>query len=162
MLAKCRFLTLHGEQVERTPLLVPSFSSKGIPENVGKVLEAAQEFVEGPVLVSAYDVSYHGISPPVLAPLLFLDSGGYEASKDSDLSETGEYEHGPQEWTETKYTKVLAEWKAAVPTVIVSYDHPKEKMPVQKQIARARRLCPGDGNVMRELLIKPESTEQRS
>ena len=81
MLARRRALRLNGREVERTPLLVPSFSSKGFPD-VRKIIEYSSEIIEGPMLVSAYDLHYKAIEPPFdFASFLFLDSGGYEASK---------------------------------------------------------------------------------
>jgi hypothetical protein len=99
VLAKRRAITIGGAEVDRTPLLVPSFSSKGFPE-VGQILKTAEELIEGPMLISAYDIHYGHLSPPFdFASLLFLDSGGYEASKDADLSDTGEREHTPARWS---------------------------------------------------------------
>ena len=93
MLAKRRAIQRDGVPVERTPLLVPSFSSKGFPD-VAKIIKTTEEVIEGATLVSAYDMHYERINPPFdFASLIFLDSGGYEASKDTDLSELGDYEH---------------------------------------------------------------------
>jgi hypothetical protein len=65
MLARKRVLRLNGQEVERTPLLVPSFSSKGFPD-VRKIIEYSSEIIEGPMLVSAYDLHYGKIEPPSL------------------------------------------------------------------------------------------------
>src|SRR4051812_3170934 len=103
MLAKRRALTLNGIEVERTPLLVPSFSSKGFPD-VQKIIEACSELIEGVTLVSAYDLHYEKIKAPFNFPkLIFLDSGGYEASKDVELSDLGERDHEPKEWTQAMH-----------------------------------------------------------
>src|ERR1700724_67652 len=99
MLAQRRALSLYGREIERTPLLGPSFSSKGFPD-VRKIIDYSSEIIQGPTLVSAYDLHYDKISPPFdFASLLFLDSGGYEASKDAELSDFGERDHVPNEWT---------------------------------------------------------------
>ena len=58
MLAKRRGFYRDGKEVIRTPLLLPSFSSKGFPE-VKEIILATSERIEGPCLVSAYDL-YHG------------------------------------------------------------------------------------------------------
>src|SRR5216684_3799657 len=98
MLAKRRSLSLNGQQIERTPLLVPSFSSKGFPE-VASIIEYCSELIDNVMLISAYDLHYAKIKPPFdFASLIFLDSGGYEASKDAELSDFGDKDHFPQEW----------------------------------------------------------------
>jgi hypothetical protein len=157
MLSKKRILTLNGEEVARTPLLVPSFSSKGFPD-VTKIMGTTEEVIEGAILVSAYDLHYDEIVPPFdYASLLFLDSGGYEASKDADLSEVPGYEHLIKPWTQTMHESVLADWKPSVPSVIISYDHPKEKISIPEQIKRAKEMAPNRPDLLREILLKPET-----
>jgi hypothetical protein len=115
MLAQRRSLKLNGSEIERTPLLVPSFSSKGFPD-VRKIIAYSSEVIEGPTLISAYDLHYEKISPPFeFASLLFLDSGGYEASKEAELSDFGEREHVPNDWTPEMHEAQLAKWKPAFP-----------------------------------------------
>ena len=160
MLAKRRALKLAGTEVERTPLLVPSFSSKGFPD-VAKIVKTAEEVIEGVTLVSAYDLHYKKIAPPFdFASLIFLDSGGYEASKDAELSDFGERDHIPLEWSQTLHEQVLEQWHPAVPTVLIKYDHPKERIPIREQIERARGMASGRTGVMREILLKPETKDQ--
>lgn len=160
MLAKRRSLRLNGSEIQRTPLLVPSFSSKGFPD-VSKIIKTMEEVIEGPILVSAYDLHHQKISPPFDFPsLVFLDSGGYEASKTADLSDFGQRDHTPQGWTQEMHDAVLANWNPAVPTVIISYDHPKERIPVIEQIHRARSLAPNRSGILREILLKPETKDQ--
>lgn len=160
MLAKRRLLKLNGMEVERTPLLVPSFSSKGFPD-VKKIIASCSELIEGVTLISAYDLHYQKIVPPFDFPsLIFLDSGGYEASKDIELSDFGDKDHHPKEWTQEMYAAVIATWQPAVPSVLISYDHPKERVGFAGQIERARSMASGRTDVMRELLLKPETTTQ--
>jgi hypothetical protein len=86
-LAARRSISLNQQEVDRTPLLVPSFSSKGFPD-ISKILSVNSELISGPVLVSAYDLHYANIQPPFdFASLIFLDSGGYEAAKDYQFSD---------------------------------------------------------------------------
>ncbi|WP_206667636.1 hypothetical protein [Muricoccus nepalensis] len=152
---------MDGVEVERTPLLVPSFSSKGFPD-VAKVVAATSEVIDGPALVSAYDLWHKKVEPPFdFAPLLFLDSGGYEAGRDVELSDVGDREHSPRPWSRDKHEEVLAGWTPAVPSVLISYDHPDERLPVADQIDRARSLAPGRKGIAREILLKPETTQQR-
>jgi hypothetical protein len=157
VLAKRRVLRLNGDEVERTPLLVPSFSSKGFPE-VAKTIEYMSELIDSAALVSAYDVHYKKIEAPFDFPsLLFVDSGGYEASKDADLSDFGEWEHSIQPWTQEMHEAVLAKWSSSVPIIFISYDHPKERLSFVEQVERARGMAPGRKGVLREILLKPET-----
>jgi len=156
-LAQRRSLKLHGVEIARTPLLVPSFSSKGFAD-VGKIVEYAAEVIDSATLVSAYDLHYKRIEPPFnFADLLFLDSGGYEASRDLDLSDYGDRVHEPAAWTQEMHEAQLAAWQpGSIPSVIISYDHPKQRLSIKEQIARAKKMAPGRTDVMREILIKPE------
>lgn len=160
MLAKRRALKLNGLEIERTPLLVPSFSSKGFPD-VQKIITSCSELIEGVTLVSAYDLYHQKIKPPFDFPsLIFLDSGGYEASKDVELSDFGDKDHYPKEWTQQMHEEVLAAWEASVPSVLISYDHPKSRLKFAEQVERARAMAPGRKNFIRELLLKPETEGQ--
>ena len=161
MLAKRREIKHAGVVIERTPLLVPSFSSKGFPD-VRKIIATTEQVIEGPTLISAYDLHYQYISPPFdFASLVFVDSGGYEASKDSDLAELTDYEYEPREWNQDLHDLVLETWSSRSPTVLISFDKPGDRIPLAEQIRRARRLAPKRTDVMRELLLKPETRAQR-
>jgi hypothetical protein len=89
-----------------------------------------------------------------------LDSGGYEASKDAELSDFGERDHHPKDWTREYHETQLSKWKPAVPSVIISYDHPKERLPIKDQVARAKAMAPGRSDLIREILLKPETEGQ--
>src|SRR5258708_3585107 len=102
MLAKRRTLSLNGQEIERTPLLVPSFSSR-VP-GIDKILKASEEFLDGPLLVSAYDIYHKRITPPFDfgSGVIFLDSGGYEVSRQLDLSEVEDQTDTPRlGWSES-------------------------------------------------------------
>jgi len=154
-------LQLNGVEIEGTPLLVPSFSSKGFPE-AGEIVKYSAELIAGPALVSAYDLHYGEIAPPLdFASLLFLDSGGYEASKDLDLSDFGDKRHRPRKWSRQSHESVIATWQPRIPTILISYDHPRERLSVAEQIERASGMAPGRTDVLREILLKPETEDQR-
>jgi hypothetical protein len=160
MLVKRRALKLNGYEVERTPLLVPSFSSKGFPD-IADIVAYSSGLIDGVTLVSAYDLHYGKIKPPFDFPsLIFLDSGGYEASKDAELSDFGDRDHRPQPWSQDMHEAQLTNWQPMVPCVFISYDHPKERLPIKDQIERARAMAPGRKDFMREILLKPETATQ--
>jgi hypothetical protein len=163
MLAKRRALRLDG-QVDvdvRTPMLLPSFSSKGFP-NVKKMFKAAEEYISDELLVSAYDVHYGLLDPPFeFASIVFLDSGGYEASKDTELSETFDREHISEDWTPDLYNEVIRDWTCTRPTIFVNFDSPKFRMTTGDQVASAKAVTLPAGPHGRELLIKPETEDSR-
>ena len=139
---------------------MPSFSSKGFPE-VCKIIEYSAELIDGPALVSAYDLHYEKGFPGIeFASIIFLDSGGYEASKDKDLSDTNDVLHAPRAWTQEMHENQITKWKPAVYSVIISYDHPDERLPVEEQIERASGMATSRSDVIREMLIKPEKKGQ--
>jgi hypothetical protein len=158
MLAKKRALKRNGQEIERTPLLVPSFSSKGFPE-IKKTVKYCSELIEGATLISAYDLHYEKIEPPFnFASLIFLDSGGYEASRDAELSDFGDKEHFPKPWKQEFYDAQVRAWNPgpSVTSVIVSYDHPEERLPIREQIDRANEMFPAHNESLHEILLKPE------
>jgi hypothetical protein len=162
MLAKRRVIRRNGREIERTPLLVPSFSSKGFPE-VKKTIAYCTELIEGPMLISAYDLHYKKIEPPFnFASLIFLDSGGYEASKDAELSDFGDREHFPNLWTREFYENQIKAWDPGpgVTSIVISYDHPAERLPIREQIDRANAMATAQAEALREILLKPEETRQ--
>lgn len=158
-LAKRRLLRVGDQFAIKTPLLLPSFSSKGFPA-VKKILKTMEEYITDEVLISAYDLHFKWIEPPFdFASLIYLDSGGYEASKDTELSETNEREHIPKEWDVDTHQKIVESWTSLSPTIFVTYDHPKHRLKVEDQISRGKRLKIPEGHYARALLLKPESEE---
>jgi len=144
-----------------TPMLVPSFSSR-VPE-VEKPFRASEEFICGPLLISAYDVGHRLLLPPYdFGSAIFLDSGGYEISKIVDLSDVSDQGDSPKrrKWSEQDHAAVLAGWKPRVPSAIVSYDHPKRRHPVKEQIKRAKKMNLPREDMAREIPLKPETETQ--
>lgn len=158
MLAKRRGFYKGDKELIRTPLLLPSFSSKGFPE-VQKILETTQEVIDGEILVSAYDLHHNLLKGPFdFAEAIFLDSGGYEASKDVELSDIPGHDYIPAQWSVDEHNKIVSAWESPRPTVVISYDHPSRRLSTLDQIVSADRLLPHGDNIFRELLFKPEST----
>ena len=142
-----------------TPMLVPSFSSR-VPK-VEKPFRASEEFICGPLLVSAYDVGHELLLPPYdFGSAIFLDSGGYEIAKVADLSDVSDQTDNSPEWSPKDHAAVLASWKPKVPSAIISYDHPKNRHPIKEQIKRAKKLKLPQSGMVREILLKPETQRQ--
>ena len=172
----CRVSTLchkaSGLQL-RTPLLIPSFSSKGFTalkkkdranSEIRRILGVAKEFITQTYLISAYDVHHGFIQKPQNLPftpkLIFLDSGGYEISKDRDLSAVVDPVLKPLPWSDRLLTKVLNSWPKKVPAVFISYDHPERRRPFLAQIKEAKALFREHGQQLHSFLLKPERRGQ--
>jgi hypothetical protein len=163
MLAKRRNLKVGNAPSVKTPLLLPSFSSKGFP-NVQKILRALEESISDEILISAYDLHFGELAPEFdFASTIFLDSGGYEASKESELSETFDREHVVREWTPEVHASLVSKWHSISPTVFVSFDHPKYRCSMSEQVDRAKALVlpTSAGHYAKSFLIKPESVEAK-
>src|SRR5205809_4571701 len=90
MLALARSTSLRHPSgvVLKTPLLVPSFSSKGLRQTkkgrseLSAVFRNSASVLTETMLISAYDVHYRHLPRPerfpATATLTFVDSGGYE------------------------------------------------------------------------------------
>ena len=160
MLARKLKLTLNGLEVGTTPMLLPSVSSR-INLDISKILETISEIVDGSLLISAYDYRYADELFLSFPDLIFLDSGGYECNKDQEVSDTGLYRPNPKEWSRDIYSNVINNWTIEIPTVLISYDHPSVRKPVEQQIEDANRLFERKDNFLKEILIKPETEDSK-
>ena len=161
-LARSLSLSLRGRQVNvKTPLLVPSFSSKALVD-VDAVFEALQPSITESFLVSAYDIHFGKIEIPdfPFAEVVFLDSGGYEISKDHDLMDPLYASPEPKEWTVEKYRSVLERVDPIMPTFVTAFDHPEVRRPISEQIDVAEEVFKRFPDLGRELLFKPEIVDQ--
>ncbi len=155
----------NGDKVE-TPILLPSFSSKGFPQ-LRTLMQLLSDWISEPVLLSAYDLEYSRISKGINLPpqLLFIDSGGYECSSIVDFIDEEKDSYKPKKWNRPLYKKhVKAILKKDIPKVIVSYDNPKLRQPLNRQISLAKKMFTEfdktKRNFIREILIKPESKKE--
>lgn len=159
-----------GESI-KTPLLVPSFSSKGFrirkmhdheQSEATAYLKAVGEQITETVLISAYDIYHKLIIPPLSSScfynpqLTFIDSGGYETLEEYDLSEVYKYPIIKRQWSLTNYREVLDSLNRRIPAVIVSYDNGNEKkIPIDQQIKNAKKLFENNPHNLHDLLFKP-------
>lgn len=172
----CRTSTLRhpGSAVTlATPLLIPSFSSKGFAtgatgrgNDVGQIFAVASEFLEEVCLVSAYDIFYGNLPKPddmlASASLLFVDSGGYELSSDYDYSAVTRNDSAPQPWNIRKLESIVSSWPEHVPAVFVSYDEPTKRKSFADQVRGARHLFRQCSRHLSLFLLKPETTTQQT
>lgn len=170
LLARSRALHHPSGLKFTTPLLIPSFSSKGFPRLrdgkpwVARALETTSEWLTETMLISAYDIHYSHIPEPstlICTPeLTIIDSGGYEAGFDEDLSAVSVKEHQPKPWLQQNLKGVLDAWPPRLPAIFVSYDHPTRRLQLDEQIREAKELFSHYPTQMHSLLLKPETTTQ--
>jgi len=161
MLARSLTLELDGKVVGKTPMLVPAFSSKADP-SIGLIMESLEEYLSGPILVSAYDIKYNkSMKLPVnFGDPIFLDSGGYECSMDTDLADTALSNYRPEKWTRVEHGDVVDSWPNNRPTIVVSYDHPSSRNAIKAQADVAQAFFRGRTKILTEILLKPETEDQ--
>lgn len=170
MLARSSVLTHKSGFTFATPLLVPSFSSKGFLfqkkgnttiSEAKKLMDITAPALSDPILVSAYDIHHKYIDTPKriakIGSLTFIDSGGYEVAQYHDLSAVFKFPATNTDWTEEQLIGVLDSWPKNYPAVIISYDMRGKKN--VDQIRAARKLFGRYPDQMRDFLVKPEKTD---
>jgi hypothetical protein len=167
----CRSTRIHhplGATLE-TPLLVPSFSSKGFgygsrrESEIRNRFAVVSEYLTDTMLVSAYDIA-HGYLESIesaITELTIVDSGGYEIYDIQDLSTVYRHPVQPKEWKVEQLRKVYDAWSEHIPAVFVSYDHPDVRQSLSKQIDAARSLFFDYPRQLHTLLVKPETKNQQ-
>jgi hypothetical protein len=151
-----------------TPLLVPSFSSKGFGHapggepGVSRIWDIAQEFLTDCMLLSAYDIHSRNIPMPQAAvtDIVIVDSGGYETSPTHDLSTIYLDPVAQVEWSAQDVAGIYAAWPPRIPAIFVSYDYYKSRSSLEQQIDDGRHLFANHRGQLRCFLVKPETTEQ--
>jgi hypothetical protein len=155
-----------------TPLLVPSFSSKGFSFNskekkedddiseVYAALEVSREFLTESVLLSAYDLHYGHIpfkEENFFTELTFVDSGGYETASNYDFATVSKYNYDVKGWSNKKLVTALNRLPESKDTIIVSYDHGNHRVNIKEQINAAENLFSKFPKMLGDFLIKPET-----
>ncbi|MDX6559952.1 MAG: hypothetical protein QOF72_3001 [Blastocatellia bacterium] len=167
MLARSSALTHPSGVTLSTPLLVPSFSSKGFQfrrldsgrqvSEVATWMDISSEALTETMLVSAYDVFHKHIERPYKAKfvpqLAFLDSGGYEKSNAYDDSTVFKFPSSNLPWGKEKLFEVIESWSDRLPLIIVNFD--LQGKSVRQQIEGARDLFGHFPNHLNDFLLKP-------
>lgn len=140
----------------QTPMLVPSFSSKGFAD-IGVAWEYFSRQIRDTLLLSAYDLFYGNINMPKQgADVVFIDSGGYEATVEYDLAETIHTPYQPKEWDAERHCLALEKVDTLSALVLVSFDSPQHD--VRSQINQAREFFAKYPNCATDFLLKPHRT----
>jgi hypothetical protein len=149
---------LDGVPVESTPMLVPSISSRST-NNIMSAAETISGIISGPALISAYDQNRANILSFIepACNLIFIDSGGYECEIGYKSAKSKLYNLDLLEWNEELHLITIKGFNKTPAKVVISYDHPNLREPLEDQISRANRLFKKNNGFLREFLIKPEN-----
>lgn len=151
-----------------TPLLIPSFSSKTFgyrtdtKSELDRIIQYTSEFITRSYLISTFDI-YHEMIPsfdnlPFNVEIMFLDSGGYECSWNQDYSSVSSSKPITTEWQYHQHQEIVRSWPIDLPSVIVNYDHPTQRISIKKQVEQANQLFDQCREHLHLFLIKPEDT----
>ena len=170
MLARSSNLRHPSGVTLRTPLLVPSFSSRGLGFNrkgiseIRDVFLNTAEILTESMLVSAYDIKYKHLPNPAKFPctpsLTIVDSGGYETGMDYDFSAVYHYDYSHRKWDLGTYMRVLDKWPKRIPAAFVSFDKGSSGKGVARQIEEARELLSRYPDQLHTFLLKPTKSCQ--
>jgi hypothetical protein len=135
-------------------MLVPSLSSKGFPD-LAQIVADTAPYLTDVAMISSYDVHYDLIPTNWSPNLLFMDSGGYEARYESDLSELHYHDRPVREWTRQLYFQTLTDLKTTSPLVAISFDEVKNNVRPKDQVASAKELATAFPGATVDFLVKP-------
>lgn len=144
-----------------TPLLIPSFSSRGFPD-VSKIIDALRVNVSEMCLVSAFDLA-HGYAPvdfETLADIIIIDSGMYEVAPSAVAADVYLPEASDRKWTREEYSSLLASASPRMNktnVIVVSFD---SYAPLKEQIERALADFRNAPDAASDFLLKPEVAGQ--
>lgn len=138
-----------------TPLLVPSFSSRGFPQ-LREMHQILREHITDASLVSAYDIFYNHLDEDAIycSEILFIDSGAFEVESSGDLSDLCNFRGQPtKEWSKERYEEVVRRLQPLCSLVVVSYD---TRASLPEQIRNAQTFFTKiPREYARDFLIKP-------
>lgn len=150
----CKIRKIKGIEAT-TPILVPSFSSKGF-EEVEQIYNRYRGDLTDAILISAYDLYYENIHLQDIyeTELLIVDSGGYERDKEHDLSTVYNEKYTAKPWTRDLYIEQLNQIENLTPTIIVNYDI-KNSLSLEQQVKQAQEDFENHKSFASDFLFKP-------
>lgn len=140
-----------------TPLLVPSFSSRGFHE-VASLYRELRNDLYGVSLVSAFDMSTQRIDNDLadIADLILLDSGVYETKPFAVAADGYHPEPAHGTWDRDAYRDYLRAVQPTATVLAVSFDH---YGPIERQIELAVEDFAQAPSAASDFLVKPISNE---
>ena len=137
----------------RTPLIAPSFSSRGFP-HVSEIWEEFRYKLYGVCLVSAFDVTGRRIPADVtdMVNVVILDSGLYETNKGWIDSGDRHTPSSAPDWTRKQYHEAVKSIGERGNTILVNFDQVGK---LEDQIARASEDFSLATCAASDFLVKP-------
>lgn len=147
-----------------TPLLLPSFSSRGFPD-IKAIMKGLSEVIRGPALVSAYDIKHGLISSKFsfIYPLVFVDSGGYECLNSSEIIGHDKSELKARFWSVPQYKKTIKMMLAENNShkAVIGYDfYGSFKSQIKFTEALFKEFEKTKKAFVKEILVKSESKKK--
>src|SRR6266436_9012550 len=167
-LARSKQIIHPSGTIVTTPLLVPSFSSKGFgfddkkKSEITEIFQVANELLVDSMLISAYDIHY-GYIPQFensIPNITIVDSGGYETSAVHDLSTIYQNPVNKEPWQECHLKSIYDSWSPYIPAIFVNYDNAEIRRPFHEQIAAANEFLLHYPSHLHTVLLKPETQTQ--
>ncbi|PES34757.1 hypothetical protein CN497_19290 [Priestia megaterium] len=143
-----------------TPILVPSFSSKGFP-HVKELHSYLKEKLTEVSLISTYDLHYEYLELDQIyeSDILIVDSGGYERNQEHDISDIYNSFYIAKEWNETLYEKQVRKLHPITDILLVNFDY-QEAYPLKKQVQFAQKNFEKFPDFASDFLCKPVSNNK--
>jgi len=140
----------------KTPLLIPSFSSKGFSE-ISEIHRIVSEYLTSCKLVSAYDLYYDKICYESLydSDFVLIDSGGYEVSQNFDISDGYKFTYGNKEWNLNLYRSVVDKLERSSDIAIVNFDRSSINKSIEDQVEEATVFFLNYFDIYTDFLVKP-------
>jgi hypothetical protein len=173
MLARSNIITHPSGVTFKTPLLIPSFSSRGFPfldrqfPEVHEHILTYKDFLPESLLISAYDLHYGHIPAPNefanTTPIIFIDSGGYEKYHSTDFLGESKFHLPDKEWNGDLLRGALERWPNEYPAIIVNFDgnaHDGSPLIWEHQLSHATEQFIHFPQHLHNFLIKPEPKEE--
>ena len=137
----------------RTPLIVPSFSSRGFP-NLSDIWEEFSHKLYGVCLVSAFDVAEGCIPVNVndMVNVVFWDSGLFETSSERVESNGHDAPSKGVKWTREQYHETLELIAETANALVVNFD---EVGNLEDQICKATEDFSLTPHAASDFLVKP-------
>ncbi|CAN7557090.1 hypothetical protein LJR015_000958 [Peribacillus frigoritolerans] len=140
-----------------TPLLVPSFSSKGFP-HVKDLHNYLKEKLTEVSLISTYDLHYEYFELDQIyeSDILIIDSGGYERNQEHDISDIYNSLYIAKEWNKSLYENQVKMLQPITDIILVNFDY-QEVYPLKVQIQNAKEHFEKFPVFASDFLCKPSS-----
>lgn len=150
----CRIRTIDKLAIH-TPLLLPSFSSRGFPQ-LSDIHRESSQYITDCSLVSAYDLYYGYLDYEQIyaSDVLFIDSGGYEALPDEDPVRGYCDARRARRWTLNMHVETLQKLSPASNVCVVSFD--SGPAAVEQQLEYARLIANVNPRFAVDVLIKAD------